>query len=185
MDPYKKLYETSGLKELDLRKELRELLDGSWEEIPKGRIGYLRKVRLDENENPIRCKCRDRITDEPDEDYYCPKCLGIGYLWDEEEITFYRNDNSFRKVEGKTREFPGDYFYVKYTENITTNDYIVIINNDKEGKTNKPIKRFILFDIISADEFRCDNGRIEYWRIRAKEKRKWSIRYGIQNRQHN
>ena len=93
--------------ELDLREELHRLLYGAPDEVAKGKYGLLRKMRKDENGNFIRCSCRSKITDEPDHDFFCRYCHGHGYFWDEYKIVYYRNDDSFFKREGKTKEFEG------------------------------------------------------------------------------
>jgi hypothetical protein len=185
-DPYTSLYPTSSSgKELNLRTEFYRTLFGAVDEEAKGREGLLRKMRRDSDGNPIRCVCRDIVTDEPDKDYYCRYCLGMGYYWDEIKIIYFRNDNSFRKREGKNEEFEGDDFFLQYDVEVTPADYIVTVILDTEGNPSSPITRNKFFKILSADSFRSDNGRIEFWRVRAIEERKWSVWYGNQNRQHN
>jgi len=185
-NPYTSLYPTtlSG-KELDLRTEMHRTLYGAIDEEPKGRLGLLRRMRRDSNGDLVRCPCRDNITDEPDKDYYCRYCLGMGYFWDEAKIVYYRNDDSFRKREGKNQEFEGDDFFLEYDVVIAPEDYIVTVDLDSEGKPTLPVTRSKMFKILSADPFRSDNGRIEFWRVRAVEERKWSIWYDVKNRQHN
>ncbi len=180
-DPYKSMYENRGI-ELDLRKEIENLLFGALDEVPKGRIGLLRKMKRDDNGNLIQCACTSLLTNEPDKDYYCPKCLGHGFYWEESEVIYYRDDSSFRKYEGKNREYSGDNFYLLYNEVITVDDCIVLVGVDENGKVISPVKRVCIYEILSADPFRADNGRIEYWRIRAKETRNWSVWYGVPTR---
>ena len=181
-----RLYPTSSRgKELDLRDELKRLLYGASDEVAKGRIGLLRRVKRDSSGHPIRCSCRDTVTDEPDKDYYCRYCWGVGYFWDEVKIVYYRNDDSFRKREGKNQEYEGDDFFIEYNVDITTEDAIVTVKLDDDGNPISPVTRDKTFKILSADPFRADNGRIEFWRVRAVEGRKWSIWYGVKNRQHN
>ena len=175
---------SSSSKELDLRQELENFLYGAVDEIPKGRTGLIKQIRRDDDGNPIRCPCRDRITDEQDQDYYCRICLGAGYLWDERKIVYYRNNDSFRKVAGKNQEFEGDDFFVEYDSVITTDDVIITLKLDSEGNFITPVERDKSFAILSVDHFRSDNGRIEFWRIRTAEGRPWSVWYGVQNRQH-
>lgn len=185
INPYSMYPTSSSGKELNLREELRRLLYGADDEEAKGRVGLLRKVRLDNSGEPQRCPCRDSLTDEPDKDYYCRFCLGVGYFWDEVKIVYYRNDDSFRKLEGKNQEYEADNFYVAYSTVITPRDYIVVVSLDVEGQPIVPVVRENVFKILSADPFRADNGRIEFWRIRAVESRKWSVWYGTKNRQYN
>jgi hypothetical protein len=186
ISPYLNIYPTEGTgKELDLRVELARTLYGAPDEVPKGRVGLLRKMRSNSNGDLVRCPCRDKITDEPDKDFYCRSCSGMGFLWDERKIVYYRDDSSFRKREDKLEEFEGDNFYLEYNVNVSTSDYIVVVKLLEDGTPQVPVVREKLFKIISADSFRADNGRIEFWRIRATEERNWSIWYGNKNRQHN
>lgn len=184
-NPYNLYPTTVSGKELDLRVELHRLLYGAADEEAKGRVGLLRRIRLDANGEPIRCACRSSLTDEPDKDYYCRFCLGVGYFWDELKIVYYRNDDSFRKREGKNQEYEGDDFFVGHQQVITPRDFIVVVKLDEDGQPVVPVVRESVFRILSADPFRADNGRIEFYRIRAVESRKWSVWYGVKNRQYN
>ena len=178
-------YSTSEAKslELDLRTEIHELLYGSTGEIAKGKIGLLRKMRADTNGDLMRCPCRNKITDEPDRDSFCRFCHNHGYFWDETQIVYYKNDDSFRKREGKTQEYEGDLFYLEYSEDISPHDFIIEILLDSTGQPAQPVQRLKTYDILSADQFRADYGRTEFWQIRAKYQRKWSVWYGVKNRQ--
>ena len=182
--PYSNLYPTSTSgKELDLRQEIYRLLHGAIDEEAKGRYGLLRKMRRDGNGNPVRCACRNPITDEADKDHYCRSCLGMGYYWDELKILYYRDETSFRKRSGTNKEYVGDHFFVEYSNIVTDDDYIITVKLDVNGVPESPVTRNLFFKIIGATSFRSDNGRIEFWRIRAVEERKWSVYYGVQNRQ--
>jgi hypothetical protein len=183
--PYNMYPTSSSGKELNLREELRRLLYGAADEEAKGRVGLLRKIRLDTAGEPLRCPCRDKLTDESDLDYYCRSCLGQGWFWDEIKIVYYRNDDSFRKVQGKNQEYEGDDFFVGYSQAITTRDLIVVTQLDEDGNIVVPVVRECIFKIVSADPFRADHGRIEFWRLRAVETRKWSVFNGVKNRQYN
>ena len=176
---------TSGSIELDLRQEMNELLYGSAGEIAKGKVGLLRKMRLDNNGERIRCSCRNKITDEPDRDYFCRYCHGHGYFWDETKIVYYKNDDSFMRKEGKVQEYERDMFFIEYFKDISPYDFIIEIALDKDGIPIQPVQRLKVYDIISAVEFRADYGRVEFWQIRAKFRREWSVWYGVKNRQYN
>lgn len=162
--------------ELDLRDEMQEFLHGSAGEIAKGRIGLLRRIRTDSNGNKIKCSCRDTITDEPDRDYYCRQCNGVGYLWDERELVYYKDDGS---LEVKDEVF----FYMEYFVEPSENDFIIELTRDVDGNiTSSEDKK--LYRVEEAEPFRSDNGRVEYWRCRTKYLRDWSVWYGVQSRQH-
>jgi len=176
---------TSSKIELDLREELSRLLYGAEDEIAKGNVGLLRRMRRDEDGELMRCPCRNKITDEPDRDFFCRYCHGHGYFWDEYKIVYYRNDDAFRKSKGKVKEFEGVLFYFEWNADIEPTDYIVEVALDKEGRPLQPVQRIKVYDILSSDTFNADRGRVEFWQIRAKERREWSVWYGVKNRQHN
>ena len=180
-DPYNS---SASAQEIDLRAELHQTLYGSTREIPKGKIGLLRVMRRDTDNNPIRCSCRNRLTDEPERDSFCRYCHGHGYFWDEHKIVYYKNDDSFRKREGRVQEYPGDLFYLEYSETVAPGDFLIEISLDSDGVPVQPIERQKEYAIISADHFRADRGRVEFWRLRAKFQRNWSVWYDrVKNRQ--
>lgn len=182
-NPYRTPYSSSLGKEIDLRQEMTDLLYGSNDEIAKGRRGLLRHVRREDN-IPVRCPCRDRITDEPDKDFFCRTCHNLGYLWDEVPITYFQNDKSFRLVEGYNREYEGDLFFVEYDVVVYPEDYIITVRLNSEGNVIIPIERDKFFKVLQPAPFRADNGRIEFWAIRCMEERQWSVWYGVKHRQY-
>lgn len=170
---------TSSGKELDLREEFRKLLYGAIDEEAKGQIGMLRRMRRDANNNWIMCPCRNAITDEPDKDFVCRYCSGMGKLWDEREIVYYIDSDSMRKY-GEV------LFYLEYRIWPTDGDYIVPVMRDLEGTPTKPVTReYSIYKIKQAAPFRSDSGRIEYWRCRTDEERNWSVYHGVASRQHS
>ena len=169
--------QTSPGVELNLREEMYRLLYGAADEIAKGVIGMFRRARLDANGKKVKCPCRDTITDEPDKDFYCRTCIGLGYLWDERELVYYKSDDTLRKTDEM-------FFYVEYFVRPSIGDYIVELIRDAEGVITPPGMREKLYRIIEAEPFRSDVGRIEYWRCRTVYEREWSVWYGVQSRQH-
>jgi hypothetical protein len=180
MDYYKNL---SDSVEIDLRKELDNTLLGAADEITKGITGLLRRVRRDSTGEKVRCVCRDETTDEPSKDTNCPYCWGLGFLWDEHKVVYYKYTDSFRSKEAKAERFERSTFYIKYTEEIDQYDYLVELRLDVSGNVVNPVARERLFNIIGATPYRSDNGRIEYWMIDAIEERKWSVHYGLKLRE--
>lgn len=166
-----------GKVEIDLRDEMNRLLYGASDELAKGRIGLIRVARLDDEGNAIKCPCRDEITDEQDEDFYCRTCLSMGFLWDERQIVYYKDDDTLSKKDEV-------YFYMEYFENPTSTDWIIEIKLDEEGRPTSPVTRTLYYKSMAAEAFRSDAGRIEYWRCRAKPERQWSVWYGNKSRQH-
>lgn len=163
--------------EIDLRQEMNRTLYGASDEIAKGRQGLLRVARIGSNGEPIKCPCRDTITDEQDLDFYCSTCLGMGFLWDERKIVYYKDDESVLKKDES-------YFYMEYHEGPTRWDWIIEVVLDEDGKPVEPVQRDLYYKSLIAEAFRSDLGRIEYWRCRTKLERKWSVRYGVAFRQH-
>jgi hypothetical protein len=193
-DPWDELYPTSTIGavdsyspwytisssggEIDLRQEMHRTLYGASDETAKGRTGLLRRMRRDANNKFVFCPCRDIITNEPDKDYICRTCWGMGYLWDEETLVYFRDDDTLRRS-GEV------YFYVEYTVNPNDEDYIIQLSRDVDGVPSIPAEREDkVYNIIEAEAFRSDSGRIEYWRCRTKIERKWSVWYGVTSRQH-
>jgi hypothetical protein len=183
--PYDLYRGTTSRKELDLRAELRRTLYGASDEIAKGKVGLLRKMREDSNGDLVKCPCRNQATTEPDRDFYCRYCHSMGYFWDEYKIVYYKNNVPFKKVPGEVQDFESNMFYFEYNAVIKPTDFIVEVELDNEGRPVLPVNRLRFYDIISADKLRADNGRAEFWQIRAKEQRDWSVWYAVKNRQHN
>ena len=176
------LYPSSGSTEPDMRKELKNTLEGHYPEIAKGQEALLRKMRLTPSGKLTKCPCVDPVTKEPDKDFFCPVCHGEGYLWDETYIKAYKillkSDvgNVYREVV----EAPGlqnssmSVFFCKSKVNITAKDRIVELSLDKEGKVDTPFRRRALYRVVAAVDYRADNGRLEYWKLDCyEEKRKF------------
>jgi len=167
------LYPGSGGTEIDLRDEMKRLMHGDGTEIPKGRKGLLRRMRKNDNGNLILCECVDDITHEPDLDTFCPYCLGEGYKWDEEIITYYKvvigtNEGLAAKVQ---KLIPGElnvpfaFYYIEYFVNPSLQDKLVEIRLDLEGNVITPLDRHKVVRLEAVQDFRSDNGRIEYFRL--------------------
>lgn len=177
-NPHGSMYNNSdSYLELNLRTELNRTLNGASDEIKKGRIGLLRRMRRNSDGDPIRCSCRDAQTDEPSFDGHCRYCKGMGFLWDERKIVYYKNEDSFQ--EGK-----GFLFYLQYDKDIDKYDYLIELVVDKEGIPVVPAQRRKLFKLSDIREYKSDRGRLEYFRARGLEERKWSVHYDIKNRQY-
>lgn len=164
---------TSASKEIDLRTEFYRTLYGWRDEVAKGQIGLLRRMRTDSDGNLISCDCVDETTHEPDLDSPCSICGGEGFIWDEEWITYYaaaigshegfgRKD---RPIEPGVERVPYKFFYFEYFVEPTNNDRVVELVRDTEGNLATPYRRSAIFPISYAEPFRSDNGRIEYWRV--------------------
>lgn len=171
------MYPSSSTRgEIDLREEMDRSFEGASDELAKGKIGMFRRMRRDDHGNPVRCPCRDSQTDEPSRDYYCRYCLGMGFLWDEYEMLYYKNESSFS--EGK-----GYLFYIRCDQEINREDYVMEIELDKEGLPALPIRYKMAYNIKKVHPFRLDeNSRLEYWAVQAIKERQWSVHYGVKLR---
>jgi hypothetical protein len=167
------LYPSTGGCEVNLRDEFAKILYGDGCEIPKGQKGFLRRMRRDENGSLIPCACVDSLTHEPDLDSLCPYCLGEGYVWDEELITFYKViiatgqglGNKVRKLIPGELNIPFVLWYIEYSVNPTTYDRLVEIELNLEGDVIIPINRIGTYRLETVQAFRSDNGRVEYFRL--------------------
>jgi hypothetical protein len=167
------LYPSTGGCEVDLRDEFFRTLYGDGCEIPKGQKGFLRRMRKDENGRLIPCACVDSLTHEPDLDSLCPYCLGEGYFWDEELITFYKViigtgqglANKIRKLIPGELNIPFVFWYVEYNVNPTKEDRLIEVELDLEGNVIIPVNRIGTYRLETVEAFRSDHGRVEYFRL--------------------
>lgn len=174
VDPYPGL---SG-KEIDLRKELNQILTGSPSEVPKGQIHVLRRMRRAAGVTwvPIReadlqkCDCVSSPTEEPDITYPCGICDGEGFLFDEEFVLAY-SEERYEYIDVERRRPYGKapismtFFYVEYYKDISRFDVMIEPQRDSEGEILSPVRIRRRHQIHMAQEFRADNGRTEFWRI--------------------
>lgn len=159
--------------EPNMRQELEDTLDGFLPEVAKGQSGLLRKMRRDANGDPIPCDCVDPVTLEPDKDRFCPICFGESYLWDEEDIEFYKvleggdTSNVLRDdlTEAGLINIPLVVFYTRYSSDITKVDKLIELELELDGSKSDPLKRKGVYRIETAWAYRADLGKLEYWKI--------------------
>ena len=60
-------------------------------------------------------------------------------------------------------------------------DTVIEIALKKDGSPVYPIKRLRQFDILQAIPVLGDNGRLEFWTIKAKLRREWGAWYDVRN----
>ena len=162
----------TGRTEISLRDELIKTLEGSFPEIAKKQTGLLRIMRRDTTGKLLNCPCRNKVTNEPDKDGYCPICLGEGYYWDERFVIFYRVDpgQEARKALRPQDTVPGIMntplraFYLEFNEDLTLDDRVIELVLDAEGRPLHPLKRRAIFRLGDVYDYRADNGRIEFWK---------------------
>ena len=56
-------------------------------------------------------------------------------------------------------------YYTRYSSPITIDDKIITLVLDSEGSPIRPYRREKLLRIGTAVDYRCDRGRIEYWKL--------------------
>ena len=169
------LYKKQG--EIDLRTSFQDLVFGSKAKISHNHLVLLRKRKLDSNKQEIKCNCYSGLTNEGNTEKNCNFCLGEGYIWKEK---FYRCYSTMVGADGgktnRTRRLsPGsirtDYkiFYFKFDVKISYKDKIIELRLDTEGKPSVPYQRETIYRPETIQEYRSDNGRIEYIAVYARE----------------
>lgn len=155
-------------KEIDLRKELSNMLFGNKQEIEKAHHVLVRYIRKDAQSRPYACSCN--VAGEGSENPNCIYCLGEGYYWDEiwkPTIKFEVGSES-AKARRILLENSGSIkgqltrFYFQHDVNITVQDRIIELKRDSEGNIQKPYVRDITWQIQDIDYKRSDKGRVEY-----------------------
>lgn len=165
-------------QEINLRNELLSMFYGTAQEIAKSHKALLRRIRLDDKGERIKCPCVDSVTNEPDTDYYCPVCLGERYLWDEYLLNCYLvADTSIQSVKSKAVGLVtthDGYIYLQYDIVVKIWDKIADLNLDLEGVPVQPIKRIRVWQITNVLDYRADNGKMEFIKLTVREE---DVRY--------
>jgi len=116
----KRFYSSVTGTEPNMRQEMNNFLDGTFQEVPKKQPTLLRRMRRGTLElypepqeieapwiewnsagkryrwhensgtNLLPCACIDSVTKEADKDQYCAFCQGDGFIWDEIFIDAYK-----------------------------------------------------------------------------------------------
>jgi len=159
--------------EPDMRQELNNMFDGTWQEIPKKQPALLRKMRRDDNGNKIACPCVDSLTGEADVDTFCPICHGERWIWDEIWVDVYMVElgSDVGKAIREQLIAPGHMniplmvFYMRSSVEITKDDKVVEVVRDEAGDPVLPYRRYRLYRINAHIDLRADNGKLEYWKL--------------------
>jgi hypothetical protein len=172
------LYPLVSGTEVDLRKELDNMFDGTSLELPKARQVMLRRMRKDSGGNLIEAPSVDPLTKEPDLDTYDPYSLGENYLWDEEIVKcrkmYHGSDTSFASrfkylPPGQLNVQSVVFFFQHFVEP-KIEDRIVEIELDLSGNIVTPITRTKVYRPQTIIDYRSDYGRLEYWAVYCTEK---------------
>ena len=176
-------------KEINLRQEFQDLIDGDGCAPQRGHWVLLRKM-----ETRQRCSCWNEVGvgtdkykmdgrkyDEPNKD--CDVCGGEGWLYNEELHKVRRRITTPPPGQAGIEEqadfaimnVPYIIYYFKYYVNPTELDRIIEIDNNADGEPERPFVKRSIYNITLAEPFRDLNGRIEYWRCAVKKE---ELRYG-------
>lgn len=154
---------------VSMKDEMHDILE------PYSRWGLFRRVRRLDGGQPLMCpQCRKVGSQNHSLVHVCDKCLGVGYIWDEEWIRFYQWPGVGAARSGRGyKEYLGwgalpTNFAVVYVEahvNPTEEDKVIQVAFDDYGNPLEPLQRTLMFDIRAVDDYRLDSGRLEYYRL--------------------
>lgn len=118
----------------------------------------------------IECSCRENVSHEADADCPCNICDGEGYLFDDHIVVGFRTDRyGYQDIEERMSHgkhtFNTPFVYIEYHEDVSRFDLIIDPVLDREGHIVSPLRERMRYNIHYAEDFRADNGRIEYWRL--------------------
>jgi hypothetical protein len=163
----KDFYSNSSGKEISIRDEFHDTFDGTAKEISKKQTCLIRFMRRDANGNKIPCSCVDPVTKEPIKERLCPICLGEGFLWDESYSEMYKVLLTPKEVvmpPGLTN-IPLVIFYMRHNANVSRDDKLIELVLDSEGIPVQPVLRRNVFRIQHLQEYRLDEGKLEYLKL--------------------
>lgn len=153
---------------ISIRDEFNDLLLGDDLGVPTGTPFLIRKARLVAGTNiPEVCECVDPVTREPDKDFPCPKCHGLGHYF--EENIYYgwkfrsgvKSDNNQQASMGEVGQRSHN-FYFRFNEVFGKIDAIYDVLMDTEGNVVNPIQRIAQHKPTAVDVVRLDNSRVEF-----------------------
>jgi hypothetical protein len=109
-------------------------------------------------------------------------CYGDGLIWTETETSLYKVPASSKagdslldkQTPAGLLNIPLVVFYVRYSEEITKRDKIVLVELENDGTMVVPYRRKALYRINQLWDYRADNGKLEYWKVFAHEE---SVKY--------
>lgn len=161
--------------DLDLRQEIRELLEES---------GHY--VLLQRTSRKLRCVCWDEKMQESSIERYmqsmrlattphkeCPKCLGSGWVSRIERVLTRRQlasdiislTSRIQSLEIGKQTFDNKLFFFEHNVNPRDGDYILEVGWDGI----KPTHLINSYRIQVSNDLREKQGRIEFWQVITKE----------------
>ena len=174
---------TRKKSELDLRQQMKIMLEGNEYEPRRGHWVLLR--RMDHSQ---RCTCwnqtgQGNLKHLKDDGKYnepklnCPICHGEGWIYTDEPHLVRRRlvERPLGLADGQQMTDIGymtvNYivFYLQYYVNPKKDDKIIELDLTDCANPVTPWKFKEVYKIAVAEPFRDENGRIEYWRVACKE----------------
>lgn len=160
--------------EIDLRAEFDKILFGDENGVRHGHLILIRHLRRDDHLHPVACTCvNGGVYKDPDPT--CVYCDGEGYIWDEKWYWCY-SMYSGGALNSAIKHLPFgsvkvDYktFYLRYDTPILHGDKIIEVRLDTEGNPLVPYIRRAIHSPSTIQEYRSDNGRIEYLAAHCRE----------------
>lgn len=159
--------------EIDLREEFDKLVFGTSDSPRHGHLVLIRHARRDDENIPEPCPCTDgHVYQDPDPT--CVYCDGEGFLWDERWYWCYSTYAG--SLHGALKHLPfgstrvdHKTFYFRFDTPILYGDKIVEVRLDTEGNPLVPYIRRAIYTPSTIQEYRADNGRIEYIAAHCRE----------------
>lgn len=173
---------TRSASEIDLREEMKVMLEGNQYWPRRGHWAILRRM-----DTKQKCYCWNeeahgdskfiddkRKYDEPK--LRCPTCRGEGWVY-KEELHLVRRRLVSPTIGLAASETMTDIgfmninyivFYMQYYTHPKKEDKIFEIDNDTSGNPVRPYVYREQYNIAVSEPYRDQNGRIEYYRVACK-----------------
>lgn len=162
---------------ISIKDEIGNTLHGKGSDPGQGQPAIFRRVRRGSNAKPVLCpECRKIGVQSSRREVDCGRCMGVGYLWDEDWIMVYtwpgtsvsRSRSGYKKyAEPGIIETDIAVWYLEAHICPTLEDKIITVRLDEDGNVVTPYERLYMYDFRTVDEHRLDDGKLEYWRITA------------------
>lgn len=159
--------------DLSIREEVEDVVYGTSGEMGRGQLGIYRRIRRDQNGQKIHClQCKRQGVRGASG--VCDRCFGVGFLWDEEWVTYYHSaglrtsttqPQSRVLTAGGWVETNQAIVYLLKDVRPRLGDSLIEVRLTDEGEVVLPYIREKGWQFTALHEFRLDHGRLEYWRL--------------------
>jgi len=161
-------------RDVDIRKEIKDLLEGTTFSPQRGHWILLRRTDLAQKCDCLKMSMRSgKYRSVPDPS--CKICGGMGYLYDDELHLARKVVVSPASVEEQLTDVgilqvPIVTYYMQYYVHPQEKDEIIEIKLTPEGDVIRPFERLDYFSIEISEPLMDVGGRIEYYRCSVKKK---------------